>query len=235
MDIKVLKRIHDTHVYAIQWDGTFEAAREIIKWLGKADYIPSTKDDPRSYIRIYTPIGTKLIKTGDFIVKSGQNTVISATQEMINAEYSEVYDEDLQLVKHARAELELFPNEDADFLESIMDAVKGFSSYRGHSGSSAEMAIHMLTALLNGQNLLPLTDKEEEWEHKPGADYGIEQDYWQNKRNSSAMSLDGGKTYFLVHEKPGEDGQPVIYTTESKDFVPEIDTEEQTDGDNAEV
>ncbi len=92
------------------------------------------------------------------------------------------------LVEHAKRELVLAGNDD-DFNESIIEAVRGFTSY-GHSGGSASVAIPMLNDLLQFKNLTPLTDDPIEWNQ-------VSEDVWQSCRNSEAFSNDGGKTYTL--------------------------------------
>lgn len=102
-----------------------------------------------------------------------------------------------KLVDHARRELILSGQyrEDPVFAQSILNAVKAFASYHGHSGMSADIARDMLHTLLNYENLSPLTDNPAEW-----IDRSEESGYplWQNNRNSRAFSTDNGKTYMLV-------------------------------------
>lgn len=200
MHIQTFEKINKT-VEVVKFTGGREQGLEICRWLGASSaYRPATNEDPREYLEVPTMFGPRDIKVGQFIVKVGPQDYLTYKAEALFAEYAEVLDNDHPLVKHARRELEMFPGEDIEFKESLVAAVKGFTAYRGHSGSSAEIARHMITALLNGQNLLPLTDDPEEWEFRAGVDYGIEDDYWQNIRNSAALSQDGGKTYFIVNE-----------------------------------
>jgi hypothetical protein len=102
------------------------------------------------------------------------------------------------LVDHARRELDLCGQtaEDPGYAASIVAAVAAFASY-GHSGGSAEMAIRQLTALLNYQNLSPLTAAPEEWNDRTKMSG---HPLWQSKRNPAAFSEDGGATYYLVNE-----------------------------------
>lgn len=242
--IKTFKKTQ-VHIHAVRWEAdNLESARlsamEICKWVGSGSaYIPPTKDDPRSYLQIPTMFGPRDAKVGDYVAKIEENTFLVYKPAAFESEYQAVTDEEHRLIQHARHELSMFPNEDPEFIESIINAVKSFTEYRGHSGSSAEIAVQMLSALLNGRNLLPLTNDPDEWEFKPGADYDIETDLWQNKRNSAALSEDGGKTFFLVNEKqPGElvgDKQQVrIYTSVDKNFEPVIDPEDLKSDDEKE-
>lgn len=96
------------------------------------------------------------------------------------------------LVEHAKKELELLPETDVEFKESIVKAIQGFVTY-GHSGGSAGVAIHMIHDLLQGKNLSPLTDDPKEW-------MSVDVALWQSTRCHEAFSHDGGKTYYLLSE-----------------------------------
>lgn len=100
------------------------------------------------------------------------------------------------LVVHAKRELTLL-GEDEDTTEGVVKLVQCFADM-GHSGGSAPYVIHMITDLLNYQNLTPLTDDPDEWVHHTSEVWGAEGGVWQNKRNGSAFSHDGGKTYYLL-------------------------------------
>lgn len=230
MTVKVFQKIN-THIHAIKFEGGPESGAKVCKFVGAgSSYIPSTKTDPFDYITIPTVFGPRTLEEGEWIAKIEERSYLNFKEEALFSEYQEVTDEDSYLVKHARIELSGFPEEDPEFVEHIMDTVKAFSKYKGHGGGSVAIAIHMISALLNGQNLLPLTDDPEEWEHHDAKKYGIEQDYWQNKRNSSALSMDGGKTYFLVDEKREPGADPKFYTSQDKDYKPAI-AEEDLEGD----
>jgi hypothetical protein len=105
----------------------------------------------------------------------------------------------MTLVGHARRELELCGQtaEDPDYAESIAKAVEAFASY-GHSGGSAMVAREQLYALLGFQALSPLTDDPAEWVDRSEMSG---RPWWQNLRDSRAMSHDGGKTYWLVDDE----------------------------------
>lgn len=108
----------------------------------------------------------------------------------------------MSLIEHARRELELCGQyeEDPAFAVSVLAAVSAFAAYPGHSGGSAAVGINMLNELLQFKNLSPLTNDPEEWiKHTPEMWDG-EHHVWQNVRNSSAFSIDGGITYTLVDE-----------------------------------
>lgn len=106
----------------------------------------------------------------------------------------------MSLVEHAQRELDLCGQtaEDPAYAKSIVDAVSAFANY-GHSGGSAMVAREQLHALLNFDNLSPLTDDPGEWEDRSKES---SHPLWQNRRNSKAFSENGGKTYYLVDEEP---------------------------------
>jgi hypothetical protein len=115
-----------------------------------------------------------------------------------------------KLVEHAQRELELCGQytEDPGYAQSLICAIAAFASY-GHSGGSASVAIEQLTELVNFRPLSPLTDDPAEWEDRSGMMSG--QPWWQNTRDSRAMSHDGGKTYWLTDEEPWENGHHVMH------------------------
>jgi hypothetical protein len=141
---------------------------------------------------------------------------INRVADDVVAIFAPLHEEESNLVTHARRELELFgqTEEDPEFAESIIKAVKGFTSY-GHSGGSAPVAIAMLHDLLQHKNLSPLTDDPKEWIHHgpevwpDGDDKGV----WQNCRNGEAFSKDGGKTYYLLSDGSNSEDQTVMYTS----------------------
>jgi hypothetical protein len=104
-----------------------------------------------------------------------------------------------RLVDHARRELELCGQtaEDPAYAASLVAAVEAFTSY-GHSGGSAEVGIEQLYTLLRGRTLSPLTSDPNEWE-----DRSKESGYplWQNRRDSAAMSMTGGKDWYFVDDR----------------------------------
>lgn len=106
-----------------------------------------------------------------------------------------------KLVEHARRELQLI-GEDPDFAEAIVKAVEGFCTYR-HSGGSASVAAAVLERLLRFEALAPLTSDPDDWEDR--SEYNDGKPIWQNRRDSRALSGDGGKTWWYVDGRhPGE-------------------------------
>jgi hypothetical protein len=68
-------------------------------------------------------------------------------------------------------------------------------SQQGHSGGTMYEIMHLLNKLVNFENLSPITDNPAEWDDMSGPS-GYP--FWQNKRNTSLFSKDGGKTYTSV-------------------------------------
>lgn len=115
------------------------------------------------------------------------------------AEIESISVEKLNLVEHARRELALRGETDQAFVESIIAAVRGFSSYPGHSGGSMSIAVDYVHDLLRWRALSPLTRDPAEWIDRTEISG---RPLWQNNRDPRAMSEDGGLTYWLVDESP---------------------------------
>jgi hypothetical protein len=109
------------------------------------------------------------------------------------------------LVDHAKRELELL-GEEEETVEGYLKIVQAFADM-GHSGGSASVAIPTINALLQYKNLTALTDNPDEW-------MAVDDQAWQNRRNSEAFSTDGGKTYYLLSEHPGDGKTPPIYLSD---------------------
>lgn len=105
----------------------------------------------------------------------------------------------MSLEEHARRELELCGQyaEDPEYSESIIRAVREFSSY-GHSGGSASVAIDQLHRLLQFRTLSPLTNNPDEWIDRSDISGTL---MWQNRRDPSAFSTDKGKTWRYVDDR----------------------------------
>lgn len=135
-------------------------------------------------------------------------------QEVV-AIFKPLHDEESNLVKHARRELDLIEN-DEEFKKSILAAVRGFSLY-GHSGGSAEVAVSIIHELLQFNNLASLTDNPNEWVFHPGAGFPVPEDgCWKSTRRSDAFSKDGGKTYYLLSDGSDIKQQTKIYKSEKR-------------------
>lgn len=76
--------------------------------------------------------------------------------------------------------------------KAVLELIDVFDK-QGHSGMSAGLVLSIFTSLVNGKNLSPLTNDPTEW-------FQHSENNWQNRRNSSAFSMDGGLSYYLVGE-----------------------------------
>ena len=110
------------------------------------------------------------------------------------------------LVDHARHELDLI-GEDQDVTDGIVKVIKAFAAV-ADSGGSTPFVIDRVEKLMRFQPLSPLTDDPAEWQDQTRASG---HPLWQSRRNPSAFSTDGGKTYTLLGDQPqtSDSGQPV--------------------------
>ena len=103
------------------------------------------------------------------------------------------------LEKHAEYEMRRagLYDEDADYggmiPEAVMKLVRALAS-EGHSGGSHALTMEIFNRVANFRTLTPITDDPEEWGTVEGA-------MWQNRRDSSFFSTDGGKTCYSVNDK----------------------------------
>lgn len=102
-----------------------------------------------------------------------------------------------ELVAHARKELELI-GEDEQTTVGYLRVVQAFADM-GHSGMSAMVGIPVIASLLRYENLSPITDNPDEWIFHD-SNLMPPKGVWQNKRNPSIFSNDGGKTYYDQNE-----------------------------------
>ena len=103
------------------------------------------------------------------------------------------------LVKHAEKEMKWagLYDKDADYggmiPAAVMKLVKAHSE-EGHSGGSHSITMQIFNRVINFKTLTPITDDPEEWmQHADNT--------WQNKRQSSCFSTDGGKTHYDIDDK----------------------------------
>lgn len=104
----------------------------------------------------------------------------------------------MSLVEHAIRELELSGQaaESPEYAQSIVAAVAAFASY-GHSDGSASVAIEQLHRLLQFKTLSPVTSDPDEWVDRSEMS---NTPLWQNKRDSSCFSTDGGQTWYSLDD-----------------------------------
>lgn len=113
---------------------------------------------------------------------------------------------DSNLVKHAEFELRragLF-DKDADYGGMIGYAVMKMVQVvaaEGHSGMSHGLTMEIFNRVVNFKTLTPITNDESEWCNV--SEYGGPngEKIWQNRRQSSCFSNDGGKTYYDIDDK----------------------------------
>ncbi|QED11615.1 hypothetical protein PP914_gp126 [Arthrobacter phage Qui] len=132
--------------------------------------------------------------------------------------------EESNLVAHARRELTVL-GYDQDTIYSFLNVIRAFADM-GHSGGSASVAIPTLNALFQFQNLSPLTNDPAEWMHISEDLWG-DGEVWQNIRNGSAFSKDGGRTYTLLDDPKDMYGNKKVYTSTVKEEPLDRDPEEQ--------
>ena len=116
-------------------------------------------------------------------------------------------DPESNLVSHARRELERI-GEEPFIIDRYLSVVCPFAEC-GHSGMSAAVMASVLERLLRYEPLSELTDDPAEWIDRSEMS---SMPWWQNIRDSRAMSHDGGMTYWMTHEAEaagGSDAAPV--------------------------
>jgi hypothetical protein len=103
------------------------------------------------------------------------------------------------LVEHAEREMRLagLYDKDSDYGGMIPEAVMKLISAHasaGHSGGSHHITMQIFNKVANFKTLTPITSDPEEWfkhDHQTAGE-----DCWQNTRQSSCFSQDGGKTWY---------------------------------------
>ncbi len=86
--------------------------------------------------------------------------------------------------------------------EAVMKLVKVHAE-EGHSGMSHAITLQVFNRVVNFKTLTPITELPGEW-MEVGKDIMPDgaRTCWQNRRQSSLFSHDGGKTYYDIDEKP---------------------------------
>lgn len=119
-------------------------------------------------------------------------------------------EDESNLVKHARHELNLIGEEPA-VIDWYIRVIKSYASF-GHSGGSAWATTSVLEELLRFRPLTELTDDPEDWIHIAEEMAG-QANLWQNRRDGRCFSNDGGKTYYNVDNNDPN----IIYQSISKE------------------
>lgn len=131
---------------------------------------------------------------------------VELTYNMIEPE------EESNLVKHARHELNLI-GEEPSVIDWYIRVIKSYASF-GHSGGSAWATTAVLEDLLRFRPLTELTDDPEEWMRHDEDVWGAPGGIWQNRRDGRMFSTDGGLTYTCVDDP--KDAK-VVYNAISKE------------------
>lgn len=105
---------------------------------------------------------------------------------------------DSNLARHIRHELMLV-GEEQRVIDGLAEIGNIFAEVADSGGAHAAI-LPVLTRLLNFEHLSPLTDDPGEWQYHGPEIWGQDGGIWQNVRNSTAFSKDGGKTYYLLGE-----------------------------------
>lgn len=111
------------------------------------------------------------------------------------------------LVKHAEHELRRAGLYEKDSVyggmiaEAVMKLVRAHAE-EGHSGGSHAVTMEVFNRVINYKTLTPITNLPGEWQ-EIGKDMMPEgaRTCWQNRRQSSLFSHDGGKTFYDIGEK----------------------------------
>lgn len=105
------------------------------------------------------------------------------------------------LVEHAKRELEKTDIADRTGMyggmlyDNILELVETFAK-QGHSGGSASIVVPVLNKLLQFKPLTKLSDDPSEWMDRTEMS---NEPLWQNMRDSSVFSKDGGKTWYSIN------------------------------------
>lgn len=114
-------------------------------------------------------------------------------------------EQESKLVKHTKRELAISgAGDDYDGLigDWVLELIQVFSK-QGHSGGSAHIVTGLFNQLAQFKPLGPITNNPDEWGEVPahiGPPFDIPT--WQNVRDSSCFSNDGGKTYWDLKNGP---------------------------------
>ena len=117
------------------------------------------------------------------------------------------------LIEHAKRELKAagMYEDDADYgpngviADHVLDLLRVLENGE-HSGGSHELTMELFNKLGNFKSLSPITDNPEDWMNHT---YISQSPVFQNKRQGTCFSADGGKTYYDLDEP----GRP-IHTSE---------------------
>jgi len=87
---------------------------------------------------------------------------------------------------------------------AVLRMVKVFAD-ENHSGMSAQIALNLFNRVARFKVLTAITSDPSEWrELEPDMRPKTDERCWQNLRQSSCFSTDGGKTYYDLDEPHGQ-------------------------------
>jgi hypothetical protein len=107
------------------------------------------------------------------------------------------------LVEHAEREMKLagLYDKDADYGGMIPEAVMALvrvHAEQGHSGMSHGLTMQIFNRVINFKTLTPITSNPDDWNDVAAASG---KPMWQNLRQPSIFSEDGGKTWYDINDK----------------------------------
>jgi hypothetical protein len=107
------------------------------------------------------------------------------------------------LTEHAKTELTLAGlfDKDSDYNgetgKAVMQLIKVFAKQE-HSGASAGLVLQIFNTVASFKTLTPVGQNPDEWVDVSEA---TDCPMWQNKRQCSLFSKDGGKTFYDIDKK----------------------------------
>lgn len=115
-----------------------------------------------------------------------------------------------RMIEHAERELRLAglfdegSDYDGEIAEAVMELVRVHAA-REHSGGSHQAVVSLFAKVTSFKALSPLTSNPDEWNDITETQLVLgsqRKPCWQNKRQSSCFSEDGGKTWYDIDDKP---------------------------------
>lgn len=109
----------------------------------------------------------------------------------------------MNLINHAKREMELagLYDKDADYGGMIPAAVMALveaHAKEDHSGGSHWLVLQIFNKVINFKTLMPIGSTKDEWFKHDDQTAG--KDCWQNIRQSSVFSQDGGDTWYDIDD-----------------------------------
>jgi len=122
---------------------------------------------------------------------------INTFNKTVEETFRKMYIAEGNMTDHAKRELELAGlfDKDSDYDGMLGEATLALMELfgtQGHSGFSAGLVRELFSRLSNYETLTEITNDPDEWED---VSEQMGQPTWQCRRNPSALSSDGGKTY----------------------------------------